>query len=159
MDRKQKKRIFKKERNYNLSLIVQSYRFSTEYFTAEQAREWLKDHKIKYISFHAASKPHSHLFFSPKNSLSQYIPHTLLNDIYAGKKRNYDFDLFKNISDDLTGAIRKAFGKTKVINALNEISPRDNLYYMMEANTFQFSAEKVKDEVAQVNAAFEKNLP
>lgn len=34
---------------------TQSYRFPKDKFTAAQARKWLKDHKIKFISFERAS--------------------------------------------------------------------------------------------------------
>jgi hypothetical protein len=37
------------------SMVTQAYRFKADKFTAEEAKKWLKDHKIKYISFEAAS--------------------------------------------------------------------------------------------------------
>ena len=36
------------------STVVQTYRFDKKKFTTEQARKWLKDHKIDTISFEAA---------------------------------------------------------------------------------------------------------
>jgi len=36
---------------------TQAYRFDKNKFTPEQAKKWLKDHDIKYMSFEAASKP------------------------------------------------------------------------------------------------------
>ena len=36
---------------------AQSYRFPKVKFTVTQAKAWLKAHKIKYISFEAASNP------------------------------------------------------------------------------------------------------
>lgn len=37
-------------------MTTQAYRFDAEKFTAAQAKKWLKDHDIDYISFEAASK-------------------------------------------------------------------------------------------------------
>lgn len=34
---------------------VQSYRFKKQYFTADQARQWLKNNKLSTISFEPAS--------------------------------------------------------------------------------------------------------
>lgn len=34
---------------------TQAYRFKKSIFTAAQARKWLKDHDIKYMSFEAAT--------------------------------------------------------------------------------------------------------
>ena len=36
-------------------MTVQAYRFDAKIFTASQAKAWLKEHKIKYISFHPAT--------------------------------------------------------------------------------------------------------
>ncbi|MBU0909625.1 MAG: hypothetical protein KJ717_08655, partial [Proteobacteria bacterium] len=33
---------------------TQAYRFKVDSFTAAEAKKWLKDHKIKYISFEPA---------------------------------------------------------------------------------------------------------
>lgn len=38
----------------NGSMVVQAYRFSVDKFTVEQAKKWLKDNNIKYISFEPA---------------------------------------------------------------------------------------------------------
>ena len=37
------------------TMTVQTYRFDRKQFTAAQARQWLKDHDIKYISFEPAT--------------------------------------------------------------------------------------------------------
>ena len=37
------------------SMTVQAYRFDRERFTAAEARGWLKENGVKYISFEAAS--------------------------------------------------------------------------------------------------------
>lgn len=38
------------------TMTVQAYRFNADKFTPEEAKKWLKDHDIKYISFEAAAK-------------------------------------------------------------------------------------------------------
>ncbi len=38
------------------TMTTQAYRFDAKKFTADQAKKWLKDHKIKYISFEPAKK-------------------------------------------------------------------------------------------------------
>lgn len=37
------------------TMVTQAYRFDSKKFTAQEARTWLSDHKIKYIKFEAAS--------------------------------------------------------------------------------------------------------
>ena len=37
-------------------MIAQAYRFSKDKFTAAQAKKWLKDHKVSYLSFDAAAE-------------------------------------------------------------------------------------------------------
>ena len=37
------------------SMVAQSYRFSKDKFSAAEAKQWLKDHNIKYTSFEAAT--------------------------------------------------------------------------------------------------------
>lgn len=38
------------------TLTAQAYRFDASQFTAEEAKKWLKEHDIKYISFESAAK-------------------------------------------------------------------------------------------------------
>lgn len=38
------------------SMVIQAYRFDVSYFTAAQAKKWLRDHDIEPISFEAATK-------------------------------------------------------------------------------------------------------
>ena len=38
------------------SMVTQAYRFKKDIFTAAQAKKWLKDHNISYISFEEAKK-------------------------------------------------------------------------------------------------------
>lgn len=38
------------------TMTTQAYRFDAKEFTAEEAKKWLKDHDIKYISFEAAKE-------------------------------------------------------------------------------------------------------
>lgn len=38
-------------------MIVQAYRFDIKYFTAAQAKDWLKEHDITYLSFEPAKEP------------------------------------------------------------------------------------------------------
>ena len=38
------------------TMTTQAYRFNKTVFTAAEAKEWLKDHKVEYISFEPASK-------------------------------------------------------------------------------------------------------
>ena len=53
------------------STVVQTYRFNKVKFTAEQARKWLKDHKIDTISFEAAKNEVTETQF--KNRLNEVI--------------------------------------------------------------------------------------
>jgi hypothetical protein len=46
--------IIGKEKGGNGSMVTQSYRFSKDKFTADEAKAWLKDHKVNYISFETA---------------------------------------------------------------------------------------------------------
>lgn len=39
------------------TMEVQSYRFDKNQFSAEEAKNWLKKHDIRYISFEPASEP------------------------------------------------------------------------------------------------------
>lgn len=42
--------------SYNTNtMVVQAYRFDKSVYTPEEARNWLKEHKISYISFEPAS--------------------------------------------------------------------------------------------------------
>lgn len=47
--------ILQKKSNSSGPMEVQSYRFKKQYFTADQARQWLKKHKISVIAFEPAS--------------------------------------------------------------------------------------------------------
>jgi hypothetical protein len=40
--------------NNSGGMTVQAYRFDKTIFTADEARRWLKDHKINYLSFEPA---------------------------------------------------------------------------------------------------------
>jgi len=46
--------ILGKLKSGNGSMVTQAYRFSVDNFTVEQAKKWLKDNKIEYISFEPA---------------------------------------------------------------------------------------------------------
>jgi len=46
--------ILGKLKNGNGSMVVQAYRFPIDNFTAEQAKQWLEDNKIKYVKFEPA---------------------------------------------------------------------------------------------------------
>jgi hypothetical protein len=37
-------------------MTVQAYRFAKEFFTADQAKKWLEDHKVVYLYFEKASE-------------------------------------------------------------------------------------------------------
>lgn len=45
------------KRKLSGAMEVQAYRFDTEKFTAAEAREWLKEHKVDYLVFEKAKKP------------------------------------------------------------------------------------------------------
>lgn len=48
--------ILQKKKNSDEPLTVQAYRFSKTTHTADEARKWLRDHKIGYISFDPATE-------------------------------------------------------------------------------------------------------
>lgn len=45
-----------KEKNGDGSMVAQAYRFNIRYFSASDAREWLKEHDIQYSSFEPAKE-------------------------------------------------------------------------------------------------------
>ena len=45
------------------SMTTQAYRFDKTIFTVVEAKKWLKDHKINYISFEPAAKNMVQLFY------------------------------------------------------------------------------------------------
>jgi len=45
------------------TMTTQAYRFKVTVFTAEEAKKWLKDHKINYILFEPAKKSLLKTFF------------------------------------------------------------------------------------------------
>jgi hypothetical protein len=47
--------IIGKEKNGNGSMVTQAYRFEKTKFTEAEAKKWLEDHKVKYISFEPAT--------------------------------------------------------------------------------------------------------
>jgi len=47
--------IIGKLKNGDGSMVTQAYRFKSDQFTVAEAKKWLKDHDIKYISFEAAT--------------------------------------------------------------------------------------------------------
>jgi ATP-dependent Clp protease protease subunit len=59
------------------SMETQAYRFDAKKYTAEQAKKWLKDHKIKYISFEPASKGKEDLASFPNLNLRRNILNNL----------------------------------------------------------------------------------
>jgi arsenate reductase-like glutaredoxin family protein len=44
-------------------MTAQAYRFDKIVFTVAEAKEWLKEHKVEYISFEPASKSLIQEFF------------------------------------------------------------------------------------------------
>jgi len=51
--------IIGKLKNGDGSMVTQAYRFKSDQFTVEEAKKWLKDHDVKYISFEPASEESS----------------------------------------------------------------------------------------------------
>lgn len=49
--------ILQRPKSGGSSMEVQAYRFDKENFTADEAKNWLKKHDIRYISFEPASEP------------------------------------------------------------------------------------------------------
>ena len=47
----------KDKNNPGASMKVQAYRFSKNVFTADEAKNWLKQHNIKYMLFEPAGAP------------------------------------------------------------------------------------------------------
>jgi hypothetical protein len=45
------------------TMTAQAYRFDKSVFTVAEAKEWLKEHKVEYISFEPASKSLIQEFF------------------------------------------------------------------------------------------------
>lgn len=54
------------------SMIVQAYRFDKEYFTVVQAKKWLKNHDVEYISFEPASESENGRSFERSGNESEY---------------------------------------------------------------------------------------
>jgi uncharacterized protein with gpF-like domain len=89
--------------------------------------------------------------FKATNKTGTYIPDEVVDALYNKTGIKYSYQLFQNISEDLQAAVRKAFGKHLVRNQEPGVNPKENLYYMMEANTFEFSAAKTAAEIAKGN--------
>lgn len=93
------------------SMVTQAYRFNAKVFTADEAKKWLKDHKISYISFEAASG-------KMENEME------LLPDLYRikGMAEQQGFELPQMVKDVDTknGVITGYFSAFDVVDSDNE---------------------------------------
>lgn len=75
------------------SMTIQAYRFDADVFTASEAKKWLKDHDIKYISFEAASGKDMEVDDMEKKFLS--IPFEIIETKEIEEKSGKKFFTFK----------------------------------------------------------------
>jgi HK97 family phage prohead protease len=85
---------------------TQAYRFSIEKFTAQEAKKWLKDHDIDYISFEPATGKMNGFKFCDKE----------IKDIDDKGVVSFYFSAFDNVDSDNDITKRGAFSKTMVEN-------------------------------------------
>lgn len=86
------------------SMTTQAYRFSVDEFTAEEAKKWLKDNNIKYISFEAAknkSKEKSETPVVTGNNNQEETSMTLKEflDSNPAAKKEYDDAMTSSYND------------------------------------------------------------
>jgi len=90
------------------SMVVQAYRFDASKFTAAQAKKWLKDHDIEYISFEEAKKDKMSSFYLTKDTFNSTVKDV---DVKRGIVTGY-FSVFGNVDADneivMPGAFRKS---------------------------------------------------
>lgn len=70
------------------SMVVQAYRFDVTYFTAPQAKKWLKDHDIEYMSFEAATKESN--FEPTARSIGNDPECRIVNNVKCQFDKRYD---------------------------------------------------------------------
>jgi hypothetical protein len=62
----------------NAPMKVQAYRFSKSKFTAEEAKAWLKEHSIRYVSFEPASMFSQQSREEVVKRVSQELAHSII---------------------------------------------------------------------------------
>lgn len=100
------------------SMTAQAYRFSKSTFSADEAKKWLKDHDIKYISFEAAIQSFQENVFLncikiqafSNNEILEMIPPDTLVDIKLQDKHPY-FQVYSLCHEGISNP--KLLGQTK----------------------------------------------
>lgn len=69
------------------TMVIQAYRFDIDYFTEIQAKNWLKDHDVEYISFEKASGQSNNSEFKSNNNEKEIRE---INCTRCSHNREYD---------------------------------------------------------------------
>ena len=103
-----------KLKNGGKKLVEQSYRFSMDKFTADQAKAWLKDHKKKFILFEEGKKPEKSMNYDDIECGGEIDVKNLVDyeDITEEKSNEVEYKIFNlevtevkilNVGDDEKG--------------------------------------------------------
>jgi HK97 family phage prohead protease len=99
------------------TMTTQAYRFDAKEFTANEAKAWLKDHDIEYISFEAATGKSTGSFQIKSNyELKDADEKTGIVTGYAS--------IFNNLDSDNEIVMQGAFAKTLVERGPDSAKPR-----------------------------------
>lgn len=119
------------------SMVIQAYRFDVSYFTAAQAKKWLKEHDIDPISFEAATKESN---FEPINRKTDNDQESRFIDIVCSYEKRFLND------DDSTDYIT---GRGIVYNTETEIMP--GVFEVIRPGAFSQSLNKFNEIKCFIN--------
>jgi hypothetical protein len=97
------------------TMTIQAYRFDAEKFTPEEAKKWLKEHKIDYISFEAARKKENDLDMTWKFSynVKDIDQKRGLVTVHANAIGNIDTDGDISMPGSFNKTINESFNRVK----------------------------------------------
>jgi len=101
------------------AMVVQTYRFDAEKFSAAEAKEWLKKHDIKYISFEEAKKMNTEYYLTKDTSGGSVKDVDVKQGIVTGY-----FAIFGNVDADNDIIMPGAAKKTIEENGPDSKKPR-----------------------------------
>lgn len=127
---------------------TQAYRFDKKVYTVEQAKKWLKDNKIKYISFEPAVKGNAMAnkiltFFAPiyRSTVEAFIEKMLEVD------SEDDIEIWMNTPG---GGVFAGWG---MIGALNERKGKNNVKVFGDASSMGLFALLFMDKVEAIDVS------
>lgn len=110
------------------SMVVQAYRFDAEKFTPAQAKKWLKEHDVDYISFEEARKDKSKMgsVYLTKDTIISTVKDV---DVKKGVVTGY-FSVFGNVDADNEIVMPGAFKKSLQENGPG--SQRNRIFHLLQ---------------------------